>query len=99
MASLGEQRIEQRDRVAADAGGALHDLGIAMGAVMHGHVRGVGDEALACSHAPMQGNALLAQQHLDKIGRASCRERVCQYVSISVVAVSFTKKSNTLQSA
>src|SRR3546814_19036478 len=24
----------------------------------------------------------------DEIGRASCRERVCQYVSISVVAVS-----------
>src|SRR3546814_15263367 len=30
----------------------------------------------------------------DKIGRASCRERVCQYVSISVVAVSFTKQEN-----
>src|SRR3546814_16603100 len=27
------------------------------------------------------------------IGRASCRERVCQYVSISVVAVSLKKKS------
>src|SRR3546814_17990268 len=27
-----------------------------------------------------------------QIGRASCRERVCQYVSISVVAVSFKKK-------
>src|SRR3546814_18419285 len=27
-----------------------------------------------------------------KIGRASCRERVCQYVSISVVAVSLQKK-------
>src|SRR3546814_18763246 len=30
-----------------------------------------------------------------KIGRASCRERVCQYVSISVVAVSLTNKTNT----
>src|SRR3546814_14403371 len=29
----------------------------------------------------------------DKIGRASCRERVCQYVSISVVAVSLKKKN------
>src|SRR3546814_19611797 len=29
----------------------------------------------------------------NKIGRASCRERVCQYVSISVVAVSLTTKS------
>src|SRR3546814_13280000 len=28
-----------------------------------------------------------------EIGRASCRERVCQYVSISVVAVSLQKKN------
>src|SRR3546814_20326148 len=28
----------------------------------------------------------------DKIGRASCRARVCQYVSISVVAVPLKKK-------
>src|SRR3546814_12078386 len=30
-----------------------------------------------------------------EIGRASCRERVCQYVSISVVAVSLKKKNDT----
>src|SRR3546814_14700114 len=30
--------------------------------------------------------------YVRKIGRASCRERVCQYVSISVVAVSLKKK-------
>src|SRR3546814_13502331 len=29
-----------------------------------------------------------------KIGRASCRERVCQFVSISVVAVSLKKKTS-----
>src|SRR3546814_19583557 len=29
-----------------------------------------------------------------EIGRASCRERVCQYVSISVVAVSLKKKNS-----
>src|SRR3546814_17585129 len=29
-----------------------------------------------------------------EFGRASCRERVCQYVSISVVAVSLQKKIN-----
>src|SRR3546814_18853368 len=29
-----------------------------------------------------------------EIGRASCRERVCQYVSISVVTVSLKKKIN-----
>src|SRR3546814_17840755 len=28
----------------------------------------------------------------DEIGRASCRERVCQYVSISVVAASLKQK-------
>src|SRR3546814_19813062 len=32
-----------------------------------------------------------------KIGRASCRERVCQYVSISVVAVALKKKTQTKQ--
>src|SRR3546814_19597468 len=30
----------------------------------------------------------------DEIGRASCRERVCQYVSISVVAVSSKTKAS-----
>src|SRR3546814_6146805 len=29
---------------------------------------------------------------ITEIGRASCRERVCKYVSISVVAVSLKKK-------
>src|SRR3546814_20481774 len=32
-----------------------------------------------------------------KIGRASCRERVCQYVWISVVVVSLTKKKQQRQ--
>src|SRR3546814_18207590 len=30
-----------------------------------------------------------------QIGRASCRERVCQYVSISVFAATLKKKNNT----
>src|SRR3546814_17446512 len=30
----------------------------------------------------------------EQIGRASCRERVCQYVEISVVAVSLKKQKN-----
>src|SRR3546814_20691653 len=33
------------------------------------------------------------QYESEKIGRASCRERVCQYVWISVVAVSLKKKT------
>src|SRR3546814_13649462 len=32
----------------------------------------------------------------DQIGRASCRERVCQYVSIAVVGVSLKKKQNNI---
>src|SRR3546814_15787944 len=32
-----------------------------------------------------------------QIGRASCRERVCQYESISVVAVSLKKKNANAQ--
>src|SRR3546814_13050108 len=38
--------------------------------------------------------AAIGLQHvaIDQIGRASCRERVCQYVWISVVAVSLKKK-------
>src|SRR3546814_16038590 len=31
-------------------------------------------------------------RHITEIGRASCRERVCQYVSMSVAAVSLKKK-------
>src|SRR3546814_16179898 len=41
-----------------------------------------------------QGQARHEARNLQhEIGRASCRERVCQYVSISVVAVSLKKKT------
>src|SRR3546814_16826039 len=33
----------------------------------------------------------VVHRHFGKIGRASCRERVCQYVSFSVVAGSLNK--------
>src|SRR3546814_16627827 len=36
-----------------------------------------------------------AYAHCIQIGRASCRDRVCQYVEISVVAVSSTKQPKT----
>src|SRR3546814_12585652 len=35
-------------------------------------------------------------QELGKIGRASCRARVCQYVEIAGVAVSLKKKQKTV---
>src|SRR3546814_17571218 len=40
----------------------------------------------------LEGDADASAGVLEQIGRASCRERVCQYVSISVVAVSLKKK-------
>src|SRR3546814_19860637 len=45
--------------------------------------------------------ARLGQQRREvgQIGRASCRESVCQYVSISVVAVSLKKQRQTNQQA
>src|SRR3546814_14212556 len=52
-----------------------------------------------CKQAPGQakdakGQAGIAKERdiTKKIGRASCRERVCQYVEISVVAVTLKKK-------
>src|SRR3546814_11344758 len=39
----------------------------------------------------------LLVEHLAQIGRASCRERVCQYVKISVVAESLKKKKHNKQ--
>src|SRR3546814_17567857 len=36
----------------------------------------------------------ILKQGMEQIGRASCRERVGQYVRISVVAVSYKKKKN-----
>src|SRR3546814_17525375 len=41
-------------------------------------------------------SGFLAAGGADEIGRASGRERVCQYVSISVVAVSLKKKKETI---
>src|SRR3546814_18307475 len=38
------------------------------------------------------GQAHLGQLQFHQIGSASCRERVCQYVKISVVAVSLKKQ-------
>src|SRR3546814_17071981 len=35
--------------------------------------------------------------HAAEIGRASCRDRVCQYVSVSVVAVSVKKKNKRIK--
>src|SRR3546814_12471609 len=76
-------RIERR-RVAADV-----DIGIIV------HVRPVEH---AWNLPPGLPDAISGDLHhrSDEIGRASCRERVCQYVEISVVAVSLKKKNNNI---
>src|SRR3546814_18231566 len=59
------------------------------------------EEALPALEAGLRGLGFavrLTRSAPGQIGRASCRERVCQYVSISVVAVSLKKKINELYS-
>src|SRR3546814_11793260 len=41
---------------------------------------------------PVVGRPPLSGDHLVAIGRASCRESMCQYAWVSVVAVSLNKK-------
>src|SRR3546814_13913684 len=59
--------------------------------------RGVGQPLRGCWQS-CEGCALPTARcgggQTDQIGRASCRGRVCQYVAISVAAVSLKKKKN-----
>src|SRR3546814_12969529 len=75
------------DQVAGDHAMGGYQLAIAMD-IFRGRYR----TSLAKA-APITANAALPYRFaLPKIGRATCRERVCQYVYISVVAVSLKKK-------
>src|SRR3546814_16632353 len=47
---------------------------------------------VAAVRAVIGAESAFAGVVIEEIGRASCRERGCQYVSISVVAVSFKTK-------
>src|SRR3546814_11733140 len=49
------------------------------------------DQAIDVVSIPLSGKTSIAD-HMIKIGRASCRERVCKYVWILVVGVSLKKK-------
>src|SRR3546814_12695861 len=66
-----------------------------------GHVGFVPATAVAAGKAPTDAEIATFYSHETarytvperrEIGRASCRERVCQYVSISVVAVSLKQQ-------
>src|SRR3546814_11563206 len=82
---------------AADAdGGILYDDPRAI-ALRYRVLRAMGDQPavtipytdnLVIPFTPTDDDGLTRNR---EIGRASCRERVCQYVYIPVVAVSFTK--------
>src|SRR3546814_18196679 len=71
---------------------AVPALVVADGTVAHPAYR-----ALLAPTAPLRDVIDAIHAICLQIGRASCRERECQYVLISVVAVSL-KKKNTLDS-
>src|SRR3546814_18797571 len=61
----------------------------------------IGEEAAVARKAGKEVGALrqagfVGEIDAASIGRASCRERLCQYVSIWVVAVAFKKNNNLL---
>src|SRR3546814_13446823 len=56
------------------------------------------DDFEACiAHLRLPVTHRRATRPTNQIGRASCRERVCQYVSISGVGVSLKNNTNTLK--
>src|SRR3546814_11256040 len=90
VVAIGEALLGHRHRAAGAFGDVLpRHLGVdaardrALGA-MHR------EEAAYLGQDPVERPRLVAA-----IGRASCRERVCQYVLISVVAVSLKKNKQT----
>src|SRR3546814_20095332 len=72
--------------------GLQKELG--MGVVMITHDLGVVAESCDRIVVMYAGRKVEDASVFDQIGRASCRARVCQYVKISVVAVSLKKKDN-----
>src|SRR3546814_13722787 len=56
-----------------------------------------GDHPVDSDERPRRRSTMDARHAASKIGRASCRESVCQYVSITVVAVSLKKNTNKPQ--
>src|SRR3546814_14362094 len=55
--------------------------------------RSIGDQITMAFENEAKGWRIFVDQH-QKIGRASCTERVCPLVEISVVSVSVKKKQN-----
>src|SRR3546814_17140458 len=98
-----QETVYSFDIPAQDLGGALRAFGQATNQqiifaddVVHGKRSGAVSGRHSADDALRQllaGTALVARKTRGgKIGRASCRERVSQYVEIPVVAVSLKKK-------
>src|SRR3546814_3013599 len=73
------------------AGGAFYDAALAPLGLVRTAERGIG---IAYGRGPGREGTLfwIVCPKAGEIGRAACRERECQYVSISVVAVTLKKK-------
>src|SRR3546814_14664231 len=91
------ERAVAGHRARLDHGGALPVLAQAFvvgeGGVQadrQRHGAGIGPEAQVGAEDVAVGGAVVQAAH-EEIGRASCRERVCQYVYISVVADALKK--------
>src|SRR3546814_18476069 len=94
--------------IGIDLGEAVrHERGACVACPLRGHedvdvadeaCRRIGLECIAQAGGPLEEHRIHAV--VGQIGRASCRERVCQYVYISVVAVSLktNKTTHTTQS-
>src|SRR3546814_14706400 len=88
-AILTGHACDEQVRYAGSSGGALTAL--LLFALENGTVDRV-VQVNADPAFPTRNRVVVSHTADEEIGRASCRERVCQYVSISVVAVSLTKK-------
>src|SRR3546814_11940322 len=89
---FAHQRAERRRRGVEDVHLVLvadlpeaREVGIVRHAFEHQRRRAVGERPI--------DDVAVAGAPADKIGRASCRERVCQYVTLSGVAGSFKNKT------
>src|SRR3546814_19315624 len=77
------------DAPGQDVAVSVYDIRIKPGIRFQPHPAFARNDAGTYAYWPISPDQL--ENKFGKIGRASCRERVCQYVSISGVAVSLKK--------
>src|SRR3546814_15854788 len=80
---------------AGQALGAMAEIADRAGLRAIGADAGFRDVEINLHDPPLAPDRFDQQREPGQIGRASCRERVCQYVWISVVAGYLKKKQNT----